>query len=168
MKFTNIFTLAIIATFILVGCKAKESTYKAAYELAQQKNLADESVNTVKPATVEEEVAKPAEEIPVVKVETPAVKVTTEKVTTVDAGDSGKLKKFNVIVGTFSITTNANGLKNSLVSDGYNAFIVQNAKGWYRVVAASFDTRESATEFRETIKQRYTGKFDDAWLLINE
>ena len=79
-----------------------------------------------------------------------------------------QLKKFNVIVGTFSITTNANGLKNSLKSDGYNAFTVQNAKGWYRVVAASFDTREAATSFREAIKQRYAGKFDDAWLLVNE
>lgn len=168
MKFFNTTALIIIAAFLMVGCKAKESTYKAAYEMAQQKELADESIKTptqTQVETVKNETPAPS----VTKVEAPAtVKVTVEKVTPVDAGDAGKLKKFNVIVGTFSITTNANGLKNSLIADGYNAFTVQNAKGWYRVVAASFDTREAATSFRETIKQRYAGRFDDAWLLINE
>ena len=167
MKILNTLAIVMIAAFLMVGCKAKESTYSAAYQMAQQKELADESINTpeqtTKVAVVEETPAPSA-----VKVESPAVKVSVEKVTTVDAGDAGKLKKFNVIVGTFSITTNANGLKTSLISDGYNAFTVQNAKGWYRVVAASFDTREAATSFREAIKQRYSGKFDDAWLLVNE
>lgn len=167
MKILNTLAIVMIAAFLMVGCKAKESTYSAAYQMAQQKELADESINTpeqtTKAAVVEETPAPSA-----VKVESPAVKVSVEKVTTVDAGDAGKLKKFNVIVGTFSITTNANGLKNSLISDGYNAFTVQNAKGWYRVVAASFDTREAATSFRESIKKRYSGKFDDAWLLVNE
>ena len=164
MKILNTIAILLVASFLMVGCKAKESTYSAAYQMAQQKELADESVNTPAKTVVVEETPAPS----AVKVESPAVKVTVEKVTVVDAGDTGKLKKFNVIVGTFSITTNANGLKNSLISDGYNAFTVQNAKGWYRVVAASFDTREAATSFREAIKQRYSGKFDDAWLLVNE
>ncbi|MBO5721371.1 MAG: SPOR domain-containing protein [Bacteroidales bacterium] len=167
MKFLNTLAIVAIAAFLMIGCKAKESTYTAAYKMAQQKELADESVNTpTKPneATVVSETPTPS----TTKVESSAVKVSVEKVTPVDAGDAGKLKKFNVIVGTFSITTNANGLKNSLKNDGYNAFTVQNAKGWYRVVAASFDTREAASSFREAIKQRYAGKFDDAWLLINE
>ena len=164
MKFLNTIAMVVIAAFLMVACKAKESTYKAAYEMAQQKELADESVKA--PELQKEATTEVAPST--VKVESSPVKVTVEKVTAVDAGDAGKLKKFNVIVGTFSITTNANGLKNNLIKDGYNAFTVQNAKGWYRVVAASFDTREAATSFRETIKQRYSGKFDDAWLLINE
>ena len=164
MKFLNTIAIVVIAAFLMVACKAKESTYKAAYEMAQQKELADESVKS--PEVKKEATTEVAPST--VKVESSPVKVTVEKVTAVDAGDAGKLKKFNVIVGTFSITTNANGLKNNLIKDGYNAFTVQNAKGWYRVVAASFDTREAATSFRETIKQRYSGKFDDAWLLINE
>lgn len=164
MKFLNTIAIIAIAGFLMVGCKAKESTYTAAYKMAQEKELADESVNTPTQPT---QTTVVTETPSVTKVEAP-VKVTVEKVTTVDAGDAGKLKKFNVIVGTFSITTNANGLKNNLISNGYNAFTVQNAKGWYRVVAASFDTREAATTFREAIKQRFPGKFDDAWLLINE
>ena len=164
MKFLNTIAIVIIASFLMVACKAKESTYKAAYEMAQQKELADESVKT--PEVQKEATTEVAPST--VKVESSPVRVTVEKVTAVDAGDAGKLKRFNVIVGTFSITTNANSLKNNLIKDGYNAFTVQNAKGWYRVVAASFDTREAATTFREAIKQRYSGKFDDAWLLINE
>ncbi|MBR3609611.1 MAG: SPOR domain-containing protein [Bacteroidales bacterium] len=164
MKFLNTIAIIAIAGFLMVGCKAKESTYTAAYKMAQEKELADESVNTPAQPT---QTTVVTETPSVTKVEAP-VKVTVEKVTTVDAGDAGKLKRFNVIVGTFSITTNANGLKNNLINNGYNAFTVQNAKGWYRVVAASFDTREAATTFREAIKQRFPGKFDDAWLLINE
>lgn len=164
MKFLNTIAIIAVAGFLMVGCKANESTYTAAYKMAQEKELADESVNTPTQPT---QTTVVTETPSVTKVEAP-VKVTVEKVTTVDAGDAGKLKKFNVIVGTFSITTNANGLKNNLISNGYNAFTVQNAKGWYRVVAASFDTREAATTFREAIKQRFPGKFDDAWLLINE
>lgn len=167
MKFLNGIAFLTIATFLMVGCKAKESTYKAAYEMAQQKELADESIKTPTKSSVEvvsEDYSAPA----TTKVEDSSVKVSVERVTPIDAGDAGKLKKYNVIVGTFSITTNANGLKNSLIADGYNAFTVQNANGWYRVVVASFDTREAATSFRETIKQRYEGRFDDAWLLINE
>lgn len=164
MKFLNTIAIIAVTGFLMVGCKAKESTYTAAYKMAQEKELADESVNTPTQPT---QTTVVTETPSVTKVEAP-VKVTVEKVTTVDAGDAGKLKKFNVIVGTFSITTNANGLKNNLISNGYNAFTVQNAKGWYRVVAASFDTREAATTFREAIKQRFPGKFDDAWLLINE
>ncbi len=167
MKFLNLTAFIMIATLLMVSCKAKESTYKAAYEMAQQKELADESIKTPTKSEVEvvtEDYSAPAP----VKVEDTSVKVTVEKVTPIDAGDAGKLKKYNVIVGTFSITTNANGLKNSLIADGYNAFTVQNVNGWYRVVAASFDTREGATTFREAIKQRYAGRFDDAWLLINE
>ena len=82
--------------------------------------------------------------------------------------DASKLKMFNVVVGSFTIKTNASNLQESLVADGYNAFLAQNAKGMYRVIVGSFDDRPSATELRESVKAKYPNRFSDAWLLINE
>lgn len=163
--------VAAVCVAILSGCKAKESMYKAAYDQAKAKELTDSTVK--EPETVQQTPAvsqEPAAEEPQTTsaVEVPVVKVTKERVTTIDADDASKLKMFNVVLGSFSISTNAKGLKESLVADGYNAFVVQNATGWYRVIVASFDDRESATAFRESIQQRYVGRFNDAWLLINQ
>lgn len=171
MRKSWILVVAAVCVAILSGCKAKESMYKAAYDQAKAKELTD---NTVKAPEAEPQTQTPTQETVVTQdpqtkaVEAPVVKVTKERVTTIDADDAGKLKMFNVVLGSFSISTNAKGLKESLVADGYNAFVVQNATGWYRVIVASFDDRESATAFRESIQQRYVGRFNDAWLLINQ
>ena len=172
MRKSLILFVAAVCVAILSGCKAKESMYKAAYDQAKAKELTD---NTVKAPEAEPQTQTPVQETVVAPepqtqsaVEVPVVKVTKERVTTIDADDAGKLKMFNVVLGSFSISTNAKGLKESLVADGYNAFVVQNATGWYRVIVASFDDRESATAFRESIQQRYVGRFNDAWLLINQ
>ncbi|MCP9612918.1 SPOR domain-containing protein [Coprobacter tertius] len=153
--------LIISAIAIAVGmgsCKAKESAYKAAYEKAQEKTVAE---TTPAPEPV---VTKPVTNN---NAADNTVRVSSEKITTVNSGDASKLKLFNVVVGSFTIQTNANGLTQQLVADGYNAFVVRNAQGMYRVIVGSFDDRPSATNLRESVKARYN-KFDDAWLLINE
>lgn len=93
----------------------------------------------------------------------------TEQISVVDAGDTGKLKGYNVIVGSFGTKSNAEAQKNKMIGRGYNAFLVQNNSGMYRVVAASFDTREAATAVRDIIRQTYSteqGTCAEAWLLI--
>ncbi|MCH5327451.1 MAG: SPOR domain-containing protein [Coprobacter sp.] len=147
---------AMALTLGLGSCKSKESAYKAAYEKAQEKPV----VETPAPEPV---VVKPVTETP-----TSTIKTSNEKVTTVNASDASKLKLFNVVVGSFSMKTNASGLQESLVADGYDAFLVQNPQGMYRVIAGSFDERTSATNLRESIKSRYPNRFNDAWLLIKE
>lgn len=166
MKKSWVFAIAVASVVALAGCKAKESTYKAAYEKAQEKQLADETVNT--PQKQHQDVEEPVAAKAATASKPSQVKVTTERVTTVNAGDAHKLKTYNVVLGSFSISTNAKGLRDNLVADGYDAFVVQNANGWYRVIAASFEDRESATNSREKIKQRYPDRFSDAWLLINQ
>lgn len=112
---------------------------------------------------VQQQVQTPVTPAPVV------VKDRTEKVYVVDNGDSGKLKGFNVIVGSFGSKTNAENQKNKMINRGYRAFLVKNESGMYRVVAASFDTREAATSIRDDIRSKYateTGTCAEAWLLI--
>lgn len=93
----------------------------------------------------------------------------TEQIHVVDSGDSGLLKGYNVIVGTFGSKTNAEAQKAKMIGRGYKSFIVQNTGGMYRVVAASFDTREGATAVRDIIRNTYpteAGTCAEAWLLI--
>lgn len=93
-----------------------------------------------------------------------------EHVTVVDA-NSSMLKNYNVIVGSFGSKANAEGMKNKMISRGYTAFIVQNDKQMFRVVAGGYDTREAATSVRDIIRNTYpteTGTCAEAWLLIPE
>ncbi len=147
--------LMVLSVAFLLGmgaCKPKESAYKAAYEKAQEKEIV-------------EEVAEPAPAKPATTTPRPAErasngKVTSERVTAV----SGTLKAYNVVVGSFTVKTNALGLKDKLQKAGYDPVVAQNAKGMYRVIAASYDDRASAEDMRDSLRSQYP----DAWLLLNQ
>lgn len=146
--------LGIALSAILVGassCKSKESAYKAAYLKAQEKETTESVVveNEVAPAPAAQE------------------RVSNERITIVD-DDASKLKMYNVVVGSFSIKTNAASLKERLVRDGYPAILARNAQSMYRVIVGSYDTRNEATELRDAVKMKYSPEFSDAWLLINK
>ena len=134
------------------SCKSKENAYKAAYMKAQEKD----SVENV--AVENEVISTPAPE---------QERVSNERISVVD-DDAAKLKMFNVIVGSFSVKTNASSLKERLIADGYDAFIARNAQMMYRVVVGSFDTRSEATDLRDAVKLKYSPEFSDAWILINK
>ena len=157
MKKSLVFALPVAVVLILGSCKAKESAYKAAYEKAQQREIAEA------PMTPEEqEVVKPVSNPASGAVER------TEKLTAVNPSDASGLKLYNVVVGSFKNKTNATALKEMLQRDGYSVILAQNAEGMYRVVASSYDNRQDATAAREEIKSKYPNKFNDAWLLINQ
>ncbi len=148
------FFLGFIAVALLIGassCKSKESAYKAAYMKAQEKEVAEE-------VPVENEVV--TTQAPVQE------RVSNERISIID-DDASKLKLYNVVVGSFSVKTNASSLKERLIKDGYNTFIARNNQMMYRVIAGSFDTRKEAEELRDAIKLKYSPEFSDAWLLIN-
>ena len=72
------------------------------------------------------------------------------------------LKNFSVVVGSFSVLANAEGLQAQLKDKGYDAQIVKNeSRNMYRVVAATFDSKSEATASRNDFRAKYP----DAWLL---
>ena len=76
--------------------------------------------------------------------------------------NGGVLKAFNVVCGSFKSIDNANNLRNTLVNQGYSAQVAQNPDtGMYRVIASSFDDRNSA----ETSRNALRAKYPDAWIL---
>lgn len=142
---------------------SKESAYKKAYEKAK----AQEAQQT--------EVAAPQEEAPVVTplVEKPATQTTvidntdnatvrTEAVTLVDGNG---LKDFSVVVGSFSLKSNALGLQQRLKNQGHPAQVAYNPSiNYYRVIVSTFDNKASAVQSRNQFRATYP----DAWLLLKK
>lgn len=145
------------------SCKSSESAYRKAYEKAR----AQEQTN-VTPAPPTEEIAvvtpvveRPATETVVVD-NVDNVSVRQESLSVVSG--SG-LKNFNVVVGSFSVRANAEGLQSTLKSRGYDAQVAYNSSiNMYRVVAATSDSKSDAVSKRDALRAQYP----DAWLLFNQ
>lgn len=147
-----------------IGCKSSESAYRKAYEKAkaQEENRAtDENQGNEEIAVVAPVVEKPATETVVVD-NADNVPVRQENLSVVNGAG---LKSFSVVVGSFSVQANAEGLQSTLRSQGYDAQVAYNsANQMYRVVAATFDTKVDAVNSRNELRSQYP----DAWLLYNQ
>lgn len=151
---------ALSVAMAFTGCKSSESAYKKAYEKAkaQEAAQATEPVQETTPvvAPLEE---KPATEATVVD-NSDNVQVRQESVSLIDG--SG-LKAYSVVVGSFSLKANADGLQQKLKNAGYDAQIVKNeGRNMYRVVSATFDSKSAAAASRNEFRVKYP----DAWLLF--
>ena len=71
----------------------------------------------------------------------------------------------SVVVGSFGVKANAEGLQSQLKAAGHNAQIVFNSdRNLYRVVAATFATKGEAAQSRDQLIGQYPG----AWLLYKK
>lgn len=162
MKKSLILCAGLCVAFAFTSCKSSESAYKKAYEKAkaqEQAQSADVAQTSAPIVTPLEQ--KPATQTTVVDNADNAV-VRQESVTVVSGP---ALKNFGVVVGSFSLKANAEGLQGTLKSAGYDPSIVYNSeRNMYRVVAASFDGKVDAVKGRNTLRAMYA----DAWLLFNK
>lgn len=153
----------LLAAAAFTGCKSSESAYKKAYEKAKAQETAQqpvESTQTEEVNVVTPIVEKPATETRVID-NTDNVQVRQERVSVISG--SG-LKNFSVVVGSFSVIANAEGLYQRLKSAGYDAQIAKNDdRNMYRVIAATFDNKADAAASRN----EFRAKYPDAWLLFN-
>ena len=166
MKKYTLFCAALCAAMLFTGCKSSESAYKQAYLKAkQQEELQQKQEAEAQAAKNENNVVVPMEERPVTQTQVvdnaDNVPVRQETVSVV-AGAG--LKNFSVVVGSFSLKANAEGLQQTLNAQGYNSQIVINnqvSPAMYRVVATTFDTKGEAAASRNALQEKYPG----AWLL---
>lgn len=159
MKKYVVLCASLCAALVLSSCGSKESAYRKAYEKAkaQEETLTTQEETTV----VAPVVTKPATETTVVD-NVDNVSVRQERLTVVDG--SG-LKNFSVVVGSFSVKANAEGLTQTLRNQGYDAQIAYNSsRNMYRVVASTFQDKASAVRSRNDFRATYP----DAWLLFNQ
>ena len=176
MKKHLFFVATICASMVMVSCgSSKESAYRKAYEKAKAQEQAQQTVQPVQQTQqyVQEQV-QPVQQAPVVTplVQAPAqqqtvvtnnnVAVRTEKVSVVNGAG---LKAYSGVVGSFGVRANAEGLQNTLKNAGYDAQVAFNQeRNMYRVIVATFDTRDSATQCKQSLQ----GTYPDAWLLMQQ
>lgn len=159
MKKYMILCAGLCAAMAFTSCKSSESAYKKAYEKAKAQEAAAVETNT------EANVVAPVEEKPIDEVRVvdnaDNVQVRQEQVSLIDG--SG-LKNFSVVVGSFSLRANADGLQQRLKEAGYDAQVVKNTdRNMFRVVASTFEDKASAAQSRNELRAKYP----DAWLLFN-
>ncbi len=158
MKKYLILCVGLCVAFAFTSCKSSESAYKKAYEKAQAQegeNEGNEEIAVVAPV-----VERPAEDVVLDNVDN--VPVRSESLSMVN-GDG--LRNFSVVVGSFSVQANAEGLQSTLKNQGYDAQIAFNPSNeMYRVIAATFDIKSDAVRSRNELRSQ----FPDAWLLSNQ
>ncbi len=150
------------------GCKSSESAYKKAYEKAKQQEQQEQVVQT--PTVTETPVVAPVQTRPVTQAQVTDnydnVQVRQESVKVVSG--SG-LRAFSVVVGSFSVQANAEGLQQRLRNAGYDAQIVKNEeRNMYRVVASTSDSKADAVRSRDALRGGQFNPNSDAWLLSNK
>lgn len=151
----------LCAAWAFTSCKSSESAYRKAYEKAQAQEGANASQGNEEIAVVAPVVERPATETVVVD-NADNVPVKHESLSVVSGAG---LKSFSVVVGSFSVQANAEGLQGTLKSQGYDAQVAySSANQMYRVVAATFDAKQDAVRSRNELRSQYP----DAWILYNQ
>ena len=168
MKKYMVLCAGMCVAMAFTSCKSSESAYKKAYEKAKSQEaaqtVATPAVETTPVQTVTPVQTQPATQTTVVD-NSDNVKVREERVSVVSG--SG-LKNFSVVVGSFGLQANAEGLQQRLREGGYDAQIVKNeSNNMYRVVAATFDNKADAVRSRDAIRGSKFNEKSDAWLLFN-
>ena len=148
------------------SCGSSDKAYRKAYEKAQAQAAQQQVQQPVQQTQVTETpVVTPVQTIPSTQTQVvdnrDNVQVRQERVTIVSG--SGLLS-YSVVVGSFSVMANAEGLQQRLKNAGYSAQIVKNEdRNMYRVVASTYNDKASAVQSRDQLR----GSYPDAWLLFN-
>lgn len=163
MKKSMILCAGLCAVFAFSSCRSsKESAYKKAYEKAkaQEQTMSPEDMQGVAP------IVSPVEESPATQTtEAESVENATVRQESVTVVNGAGLSDYSVVVGSFSLRSNAEGLYNKLKSEGQDAQLAFNAeRGMYRVVAATFASKADAVASRNQFRSTYP----DAWLLYKK
>ena len=161
MKKLSFFAAVMCVAMAFTGCKSSESAYKKAYDKAKANEATE--VRTEPEQTYVPEVTQ--------VVETPVTQTqvvdnmdnTPVRQEAVSVVDGAGLKNFSVVVGSFSVRANAEGVQQRLKSAGYQAQLAYNQeRNMYSVVASTFDSKNDAVNSRNQLRATYP----DAWLLF--
>lgn len=157
------YTILCAGLFLAVAftsCGSSEKAYRKMYEKAQAADNNKTEQTTEDVAVVTPVVEKPATENVVVD-NSDNVPVRQGNYSVISGAG---LKNFSVVVGSYSVQANAEGMQGQLKDKGYAAQIAfDSATRMYRVVATTFDSKSEAIQSRTQLRAQYP----DAWLLYN-
>ncbi len=170
----NLIGIVVAFAFIVAfgSCKPKQSAYKSVYEAAQQREMED---NNSSATTVSKPATTPSYTPPATE------SVRKEKVTPVYDSDASGLKAYSVVIAAMAMKPGAESLKERMGNEGYNIILVKNDQDMYRVIIASYDSKEQAVAKKNEILERFHGMgtpselrskygipVDDWWILQRE
>lgn len=170
-KKLSVLFLASLFIIAFGSCKPKQSAYKSVYEAAKEREMEQPAEASYEP--VSRPATKPTSNF--------NESVRKERVTPVYDGDASGLKTYNVVIAAMGMKPNAESLKSRMEQAGYRTILVQNEQGMYRVIIASFDSKEQAVSRRaeileaffrqgdqESLRVKYGIPFNDWWILQRE
>ncbi|MCI9607332.1 MAG: SPOR domain-containing protein [Muribaculaceae bacterium] len=144
----QIFLAAIAVALLATGCKTNEANYRAAYEVA--KNKQTQAEDGIGGAPVQRfEQPKPH------TVDGVTLMMRSEPIAYPKDGGATRdnVKTYNVVVGQFRQIFNARQMRQRLMDNGYpDAMIVQNREPVYYVIALSCATPAEAAQAIERVK----------------
>ena len=149
----KIIVSVILLALIFVSCGSNKRVYAPPFEEEETESVG-----------VKENVKTTAQNPPKKSTNTKPV-ISREENVTMTHGDV--LKRYNVIVGSFSNVDNAVKLQAKLNGMGYHSVIMKNGAGMSRVSIAGFDEEAPAREKLLEVREQYP-EFADAWLLISK
>ena len=165
--------LALAFVIAFGSCKPKQSAYKSVYEAAKEREMDDNDASST--ATVSKPSTTPSYTPPTTE------SVRKEKVTPVYDSDASGLKAYSVVIAAMAMKPGAESLKERIGKEGYNIILVKNPQDMYRVIIASYDSKEQAVAKKNEIlerfhsmgtptelKSKYGIPFDDWWILQRE
>lgn len=163
MKKLSVLSFGLCAVLALASCgSSKESAYKKAYLKAQQQEAQQQQETPV----AQEPVVTPLETTTPSESTNTEVDNATVRQENVDLVSGSGLQNFSVVVGSFSLKANAEGLASTLKSAGYDSQIAYNSeRNMYRVIASTFVDKAGAVKSRNQLR---AGKYPDAWLLLKK
>ena len=158
MKKTFVMALAIFSVLMMSGCRSSKTLTEATTVAspAEVQEVTNSPIVYTNPQRTNNATAQPGDR--------------TETVSLVNSADAALLKDYNVVVGAFGSKANAENWKSVMVGRGYQAFLVQNPNGLYRVVAGGSNNHAEAVQMRDNIKSKYAnddpGTCPAAWILF--
>lgn len=166
MKKLFVMGSALCVAIAFTSCKSQESAYKKAYEKAKAQ---DEKYQAQQPTQEAAPVVTPLTTQPATQTTVSNVDNATVRVEDVTVVSGAGLQAYSVVVGSFGLKANAEGLQSSLAKGGYDAQIVYNSNlNMYRVVATTYADKGKAVESRDAIRGSQYNPKGDAWLLYKK
>ncbi len=122
-----------------------------------------------KPQPVAQEKAVPASQSATPKATKPAPISSKEERFSAAQGETADFgaNKFFIILGSFSVLENAQRLKATLASEGFQPAILMNENGMYRVCGNSYALENEARARISEVRGKFSN-YNDIWLLIKK
>ena len=173
----KILTFCSVALLIFTfgSCKPKQSDYKSVYEAAKEREMGSQEQAGQEYETTSS--SRPT----VPSTSSSSESVRKEKITPVSSTDASGLKAYSVVIASMGMKPNAESLKSRMEQAGYKTILAQNEQGMYRVIIASYDTKDQAVNRRseilddffaqatqESLRSKYGIPFNDWWILQRE